>query len=188
MLQARHVWIVLVELDADERHTSHLRGLLSEAERGVEWRLRSVAERRRYLLSHVALRIVLGRLLDVPAGAARLEVGAQGKPEVASWQNERDLRFNLSRSGRWAAIALACASSVGVDIEAVRPDVADTAVARRYFSSGEYAELQESRAEDRSSRFFTLWCRKEAVAKAAGARALDGLRMPVGSRDRGGLQ
>lgn len=84
-------------LDADERRRYEA--------------LRLETDRRRYLLSHLALRKILG-------GDVQFERDARGKPRLRG----RDLHFNLSHSGDLALVALCRDCEVGVDVEQARRD------------------------------------------------------------------
>ena len=110
------------------------------------------------------LRRALGEafgLESLPA-VERLE---RGKP----WFPARpDLRFNLSHSGPYSLCAVG-EREVGVDIEAVRPRA--PGLAPRALSDGEYHwyEARGGRLED----FYTLWTRKESLAKYTGEGIAD---------------
>lgn len=110
------------------------------------------------------LRRALGEafgLEELPA----VERLARGKP----WFPGRpDLRFNLSHSGPFSLCAVG-EGEVGVDIEVVRPR--SPGLARRALSDGEYRwyEARGGRLED----FYTLWTRKESLAKYTGEGIAD---------------
>ena len=77
-----------------------------------------------------------------------------GKPCFAN----SPLHFSLSHSGRFAA-ALISEEPCGVDIELVRPEVAER-LRERCLSDGERA---------RGCDFFELWTKKECIAKLDGS-------------------
>jgi phosphopantetheinyl transferase len=112
-----------------------------------------------------------------------LEIGraVYGKPFVAG--RDRLLRFSYSRSGRVTVLAVARGADVGVDVERIDPARALGPIADALFSDEERAELRALAGERRVGRFFELWTRKEAVAKALGvglAMPLARLQAPVG--------
>ncbi|MBQ5633693.1 MAG: 4'-phosphopantetheinyl transferase superfamily protein, partial [Clostridia bacterium] len=84
-----------------------------------------------------------------------------GKPYFAS----RDLFFSISHAKDTVAVALSN-TSVGIDIEFIdeRRDI--LSLSRRFFAPDEHKAISESNspAED----FFSLWTKKEALAKITG--------------------
>ena len=97
-----------------------------------------------------------------------------GKPELAG---ERGLRFNVSRSGDVVLLAVTHGRDVGVDVERIAAARAHGPIADRLFSESEAAELRALDYDDRTRRFFQLWTRKEAYAKALGVGMATPLRM-----------
>lgn len=95
---------------------------LDADERARAARLHDATDRHRWLVSHVALRLLLGASLEVHPSAVELVReacprcgGPHGRPALASG---RPLRFSLSRSEGHALIALRRGLDVGVDLEA----------------------------------------------------------------------
>jgi 4'-phosphopantetheinyl transferase len=84
----------------------------------------------------------------------QFQIGAHGKPFI-----EGGPQFNLSHSGRWAAIAVASAAEVGIDIEQVRERVDMAELLGRL---GEM-DLPNSRPT-----LFQRWARREAASKTTG--------------------
>lgn len=77
-----------------------------------------------------------------------------------------DLHFNLSHSGTIAMAALSD-HEIGCDIERIRK--IELAVAKRFFASREYENLQEQPSvEAQMNLFFRLWTLKESYLKATG--------------------
>ena len=78
------------------------------------------------------------------------------------------LYYNVSHSGRIAALAVSLNVEVGIDVERIEPgrmysEIADYALApseRRLFAAMPQSEVPE--------RFVTIWARKEAVIKCVG--------------------
>ena len=94
---------------------------LDADERARAARLHDATDRHRWLVSHVALRLLLGASLEVHPSAVDVVReacprcgGPHGRPELASG---RPLRFSLSRSEGHALIALRRGLDVGVDLE-----------------------------------------------------------------------
>lgn len=141
-----------------------LSALLSPEERARAASFRGPLLQRRYVAAHAALRSILGRKLGRPPASLRLLADVHGKPALA---DAADLHFNLSHSDGLALIAVGNAP-LGVDVEAQRPmpDAAD--IAAITCSAGERALLSTAGAADYQQRFFQIWTRKEAYAKARG--------------------
>lgn len=94
-----------------------------------------------------------------------------------------DVRFSVSRTAGLAVLAVTRGREIGVDVERVEPRRALGPIADRLFAPQEAAELHELPRGARVSRFYELWTRKEAYAKALGtgfAVPLDRLRPASG--------
>lgn len=170
-----HIW--QVPLDPPARLLKVARDVLDNAEHGRAAGFAVASERTRFIAAHLALRMVLARYTGASPGGLVLVHGAHGKPALAAgfaW-----LRFNLAHSGDLALIACAQGREVGVDIEQIRPDSADEAIAAQLFSAGEQAALRTLSAHLRPAGFFACWTRKEAYVKARGL----GLTIPLADFD-----
>jgi 4'-phosphopantetheinyl transferase len=176
-----HVW--RVDLDG-QLLTREKEGILSPEERARAKAFVFARDRRRYTVSHWALRMVLARYLSADPAALRFAQPPGEKPRVVS---SSDLSFNLSHSGERAVIAVARGREVGIDTEEVR-DLADMeALASRCFAAGELASWRGLPPGARKLAFFATWTRKEAYLKALGdglARPLDSFDVTVGTDDR----
>jgi 4'-phosphopantetheinyl transferase len=153
-----------------------LRALLDRNERAQSERFRFDRERRRYLVSHVAVRHILSRYLDAEPADLRFVQEAQGKPILDPGHHPERLHFNLTHGGELALLAVTGAGPVGVDVEPVRHLDDALSVARHFFAADEAAAFRSvhgTPAEDES--FFRCWTRKEAFIKAIG----EGLSFPL---------
>ena len=121
-----------------------------------------------------ALRRILAGYLGAAAETLQFRYGAQGKPAL---EGSFDLDFNLAHSHGLALIGVSRGRRLGVDLEWIRPDVADEGIAERFFAPGEVQKLVALRREDRDLAFFRCWTRKEAYIKARG----EGLSIPLSS-------
>ena len=172
-----HLWRVsfapscVVDRDAER--------VLDSDERRAASRFRFDEDRRRYTASHVALRRILARYLGAAASGVAFAKDPNGKPCLAADRAEPDIRFNLSHCRSLALIAVAWRREVGVDVEAITPDVADLRLAARRFAPREIAALQALPDAERQAAFFRIWTRKEAYLKAVG----QGLSIPLDSVD-----
>jgi 4'-phosphopantetheinyl transferase len=119
------------------------------------------------VVSRAALRLLLGRYLDLDPAELRFAARATGKPRLDPGS---PLRFNLSHSGALALIAVARDAELGVDVEQVKPRADRADVGRRVFTE---AEREAAAAGD--DAFFRHWVAKEAFVKATG-RGVTSLR------------
>ena len=133
-------------------------------------------DQRRFTVARGLLRALLGRYLGLPSTALVFGYTERGKPFLTG-PAEPDLRFNLSHSGGQALFAFAWGREVGVDVEAGERLGEDwPAIAARYFSAREQAELHALPEHRRRAAFLTGWARKEAYLKATGLGIADGLQ------------
>jgi len=118
-------------------------------------------------------RRTLAAYLDRDPAAVEITRSAYGKPFVEG--SVRELSFSVARSGDAGVLAVVRGAEVGVDVERIEPARALGPIADALFSEAEAAELRALGDEQRVGRFFELWTRKEAIAKALGV----GLAMPL---------
>jgi 4'-phosphopantetheinyl transferase len=123
---------------------------------------------RRFVVSHGALRKILGRYLDERPEQIRLVTDARGKPHLASRANAPSICFSLSHGGAFALCAVTKNRDVGVDVEQIRPVSALREIAARYFSRHEREALCAMSPDRTLEAFFQCWTRKEAYSKAMG--------------------
>ena len=165
--------VVVVALRLDPPRLERCAALLDAGEAARADRFLRGEDRARFIASHAALRVVLGRALSTdPAGVA-FRAETTGRPALALPSGGLD--FNLSHSGDRALIGLARDARIGVDVEVRRPLPDALRIARAHFAPGETRALAALPPETREAAFFDLWTRKEAVVKALGA----GLSLPL---------
>ena len=111
----------------------------------------------RCVAAEALLRYVLG------TDQYHLEKTPGGKPFLP---DRPDFHFNLSHSGKWAAIAWG-SGEVGLDVEQIRQDARIESIARRYFCEEEQQYVFAEEAE-RHQRFFEIWTGKESYVKYLG--------------------
>ena len=180
-----HVW--KVDLDRAPEKTAPLSGLLSAQERGQARRFRQVRDRTGYLVSHAALRILLGGYLALPPEEIAFAVSAGGKPHLPPFPGGNPISFNLSHSGRFALIGMASGQELGIDIECVDPDFPMADVALRVLTKAELLALASLPDQLRIPAFYRFWTMKEACLKGGGsgvAREMNSLELfaPPGRR------
>ena len=166
-----HVWqIPLISRCQDLQDASKV---LAVDERQRAGRFRFDIHRSRYILTHAAVRRILGSYLDQDARSILFEYSTYGKPAIP----EHNISFNLSHAENHALFALA-RSRVGIDIEFIR-DINNLAELIRMFSPNEQMELLSQPLDQRTRTFFQCWTRKEAYIKALGL----GFSLPLNSFD-----
>jgi 4'-phosphopantetheinyl transferase len=149
--------------------------LLSDAERQRASRFVFDRDRDRFIIARGRLRQLLGARLGTPPESVDLVYGAHGKPVLASWLADSELRFNLSHCDDVTLYAFSRGHEIGIDVEAVRVMPDADAIAARFFSHREQQAYRALERRDRPLGFFQCWTRKEAFIKAIG----DGLSYPL---------
>jgi 4'-phosphopantetheinyl transferase len=136
-------------------------------------------DRAHFVVARGLLRVLLGRYLGQEPQHLRFTYGRHGKPALATETGGVALRFNVSHSHGLALYAITRGREVGVDIEHIRPEVAQEQVAERFFSPREVTVLRALPTPLQAPAFFACWTRKEAYIKATGA----GLALPLDQFD-----
>ena len=168
---AVHVWTASLDVGATRRRALGRHLSRDEVDRAL--RLRSNADRMRFVVARGILRELVGRYLGIEPRCVRFRYGAYGKPAVS----ESTLSINLSRTEDRALFAFARGREIGVDIERVHWDFPCERVAAAFFSAAEVPALRAFPPEERPEAFFRCWTRKEAYLKARG----DGLTVDLAS-------
>ena len=104
--------------------------------------------------------------LDVDPREISFRVGTYGKPSIEG--DAGGLEFNLAHSQGLVLIALSRAGAVGIDVEDPTRPVEALEIARTNFHAEEIAWLESRPERERTTAFYWIWTRKEAVAKADG--------------------
>lgn len=120
------------------------------------------------LLSRALLEFSLSKFFNI-AGLPKIDYLPHGKPYFIDHPN---LAFNISHTDENMAIILAETSSLGIDIEMIRPRKNFSALENKVLKPIECDWLKSQ--DNYLSSFFTLWSAKEAYLKAAGT-GLSGL-------------
>lgn len=157
-----HAWVV--SLDPDSAESPRRVALTSQAERERAMRFHRREDAEHYLVARGTLRLILAGYLTRDPMSLQFGAHENGKPFV----EDAALEFNLSHSGFLALIAVARGRRVGVDIELLRPMHDLETVAARICTPDELATLASLARPVREGAFFTMWTRKEALAKATG--------------------
>ena len=148
-----------------------LAALLPAAERERAGRLRRVVDRDRTITTWALVRTLLGELLgEDPCDVAierhcvRCGSGDHGKPRLADMS--AGIHFSLAHSGAHVVVAVSRAGAVGIDVEALRPNMDYRPLVRKTLTADEAVAFQADGA--RPHDFLRTWVRKEAVTKAVG--------------------
>ena len=158
-----HVW------EIDLRHPpAHAVDLLDAAEQERARRFVFAIDQTRYIAAHGWMRQILGRYLGRAPQDLQFSSGPYGKPALMGRKDDVTLSFNLSHSLDKALLAVGHDVPIGVDIEAIRPDLPDSALAADVLTEGELAELAQLPPKQQTGLFFACWARKEACMKALG--------------------
>lgn len=176
MTDLARVWIMSADRPAPE--AGRCLDVLDDGERARAAEILGERDRRQYTIAHGALRMLVAGELGVTPGELRWERGRYGKPTLATpWPG---LSTSVSHSGELVAVAIARGRDVGVDIQRLAPRLDVVAMSARFYPSDEAAYVAAV-GDDRvrTERFTGLWCRKEAVVKAAGGRLWPNLGIEV---------
>jgi len=172
-----HVW--RAQLDPEQALLPGLEAILAPEEKSRAGRFVFPRDRVHFVAAHGILRIILASYLRMPAKDVMFRYGPQKKPAIGLDHSESTVRFSLSHSHGLAVCAVARGREVGVDVEAIRPEVAGEDIAERFFSPRERAELRLLPPDRRVEGFFLCWTLKEAYIKARSV----GLGIPLDSFD-----
>lgn len=165
------VWRACVSAEAPrfEQHWQHL----NDGERQRAGRFRTQADRLRFVIARSTLRQLLAQRLGVSSHDIEFGENEFGKPFL---QNAHLApHFNSSHSGDWILHALDTTAPIGIDVEAVRTDMAHIDQFERVLSPEEFAQLNDVPAIHRAHAFARVWVRKEAYVKALG----EGMSRPL---------
>ncbi|MBI3405300.1 MAG: 4'-phosphopantetheinyl transferase superfamily protein [Acidobacteria bacterium] len=152
---------------------------LDQLERERAATFRFPRDRQLFIVSHGALRAILGRYIESPPASLQFSQNSFGKPALGNSMAGMDLKFNLAHSGDRALLALNIGREIGVDLEFIQEESDCGQLAKRFFSPWEISELMSLPIEERRAAFFRCWTRKEAFVKAHG----EGLSFPLNSFD-----
>lgn len=162
-----HVWIVATNTSS-ANYEEYL-GWLSENElqRVPFYEFKEVKDA--YVFSQGTLRKLLSRYLGISPNEIMLGRRKKGKPYSI---DDPGLYFNLSNSGKLAAIAFSRDNEIGIDIEQIRniPDLND--MIANNFTENEIKYIA-ARGADKKNRFFRAWTIKESYLKVIG----EGMRL-----------
>lgn len=161
-----HVW--QADLAMEPAAVSDYAAWLSADERDRAARFHQARDRERFVAGRGLLRQLLGRYLQTTPEQLVFDYNVHGKPALAAPFADSGLQFNLAHSHDLALFAFTRGRAVGVDVEAVTPDLEIEPLLPRICTAEELAAWQALPVESQRRAFFSLWTRKEALSKALG--------------------
>jgi 4'-phosphopantetheinyl transferase len=162
-----HIW--RVQLDMPEDHILALEHILASDERTRATRFHFPKDRLHFIAARGVLRTILGRYLAQNPSVLQFRYNQYGKPFLYNGIEDSMLSFNVTHSHNMALYAITRKGrEVGIDIEYIRPERADLAIAEHFFSHYEVKTLCTIPAPQQALAFFHCWTRKEAYIKARG--------------------
>jgi 4'-phosphopantetheinyl transferase len=142
--------------------------LLSDDERARAEALRGEAKRTRFIVARGVLRVILGDATGTAPERVAFTYGSDGKPAIANRPAGPAIQFNMSHCRDLALYAVSDGRRTGIDVEWTQGTYPFEGIARRFFSAGEQAALDEATPGERRLAFFRIWVRKEAYLKGRG--------------------
>lgn len=134
-------------------------------------RFHFVEDRKRTLYGEVLARCFFMKELGVNNQELVIEKNQYGKPHFTGIS---ELHYNISHSGRYVLCGI-CDQEIGVDIEEIKG--LHDEIAKRYFTSKEYASFKNLDEQEAKKLFYTYWTLKESYIKYQGK----GLSVPLDS-------
>ena len=153
------VWRVRLSCTASTER--RLQSLLDPGEAARAARFATPDLRRRFVVSHGALRVILSTITGSAPAAVPIAAGVRGKPFISGGPH-----FSLSHSDDVALVAVA-AYPIGVDVETIRPNLEIAAFAGDLLPAQEIEDISALPGDRRERAWFQAWTRREAIAKAA---------------------
>jgi 4'-phosphopantetheinyl transferase len=168
-----HAWVTSIQVNEDR--IPQYERLLSDDETRKALSFRFDKDRSMYIVSHGVLRLILACYTRVHPTKLVMSYSLGGKPCVHTLQEQSRVRFSMSHTSSFTAVAVSRNSQVGVDIERIRHVNNQDAILRRYLSAHSMSEFTKLTVHDRQRAFFTWWTANEAFLKAQGKgiRSLD---------------
>ncbi len=168
------VWLAFDAQFADAESQARFSSLLTPQDVERQQRLFSETLQRQFALTRALQRLMLSEYAtDVSPEQWQFHASAEGRPLLAPPFDRTGLHFNLAHTEGAVAMAVCRHARVGIDVEKVGR--ARLAVAERYFSAAEAAQLRVLAPDAQALRFVQLWTLKEAYLKATGTGLAGGL-------------
>lgn len=170
-----HLWYVNPDTIEDWYLLAAYHSVMARDEAEQQARYRFAAGRKEYLVTRALVRSVLSTYASVPPRDWQFVRNKHGRPEIAGPSGAPRLRFNLSNTRGLIVCLVSKDRELGVDVEDIQRTGETVAIADRFFSPSETAELMRQPFHRQRDRFFDYWTLKEAYIKARGM----GLAIPL---------
>jgi 4'-phosphopantetheinyl transferase len=162
-----------IPISSNLKLISKFSDILSGKEQRRAERYHQQKDKDRFILSRIALRILIGKYSGIPPHTIIFAEGINKKP-FAENINLKNFQYNLSHAENFIVIAFS-KSEIGIDIEKVDKNFSFKEILEQNFSDGEIAFIKNSNAS--SDNFYLLWTRKEALLKATSKGIDDNLKL-----------
>jgi len=169
-----HLWKTDIR-NYSRKQLTALLGLLSAKELKKLQLIKTIEERKRYIIAKATLRQLLSRYHRVNPQKLAFSRNASHKPFLHP--NPDSTQFNLTQAKHKILLAFrfnARNTSVGIDMENLESAYDYNWIINKYFHNDEKKAVRESNGRH---LFFKFWTRKEALLKAVGTSMLE--EMPV---------
>jgi 4'-phosphopantetheinyl transferase len=140
---------------------------LDDRERAAHDRHAKEHDRLLYAAAHALKRYALLTQFDGAPTSWTFTENAYGKPRLSNPPDGTDPRFNLTHTPGLVAVAVSNGLDLGLDAEALDPSHATLDTASAFAHPSELRALDPD-SPDYVRKFYRLWTRKEALAKATG--------------------
>ncbi len=158
-----HVWL----LEIDRALRPSVEGTLSKPELERAAAFRFPEHRDEFIVARGALRILLGKYVNSPAGSIEIRCAEKGKPYLSTTLGD-NIQFNVSHSGKYAVFGFTSEDELGIDIELHQPELIDDSMVDQCLTGTEKKRYLLAPAECKVKFFFDTWARKEAYLKLDG--------------------
>ncbi|HVM89006.1 MAG TPA: 4'-phosphopantetheinyl transferase superfamily protein [Puia sp.] len=164
------IWCI--EVSSQHSLADRFNELLSADEIKKASRYYREVDRQRFIVSRMALRLLLSKYADCPAKELIFYENVNKKPFLQNSHNG-NVHFNISHSGDIILIAVAN-SDIGVDVEKIDKEFVFAEILEKNFSQEEIDFIKRSGFYHEN--FYLLWSRKESLLKATSKGIDDNLK------------
>lgn len=170
-VQPLWVTVFVWSLAVSQVRLAELFAHLCSDERRHGSRLRDPNARDAFVIGRGMTRELLARQIGQRPDAIEFVAGESGK--LTLLLRHTGIAFNLSHTVSFCALAVGNVDSVGVDIEAINPEIDD--LTHSVFGRREAAQFSALSDARKTQAFFRAWVAKEAYLKATGEGLAGGL-------------